>query len=378
MTAGGRALRVGASPRSGMLTDSVSEPAAGFRAASGLPGTRLTREFLAPRRSVSILPGMRPVWRRSAVLAVLVALAGASAFPPEARAAEPALEVDPASKKKAAKKFREGERAYQRHDYPKAAAAFEEAYAIAPHPAALFNAARAYQKAGELTRAANLTARYLQSADESEKRRAQANALLSELTPKLGRIEVTAESAEDVSIDDAPVELETTFVDPGDHVVSGVFDGERVERKMEVVAGSLARVILEPPAPEPDVPPQPYGEGHDEAAQKDAPASRKGLPPTVVYVGAGATAFFAGLTIWSGLDTNAAREDYDQNPTQQGLDEGEAKQSRTNLFLGVTAVLGVGTGVVALLFTDWSDEPASQESVELGVGPGSVFVTGRF
>ena len=96
------------------------------------------------------------------------------AAPASAEAKGDAAEPDSGTKAKAATKFKEGERAFKRHEYATAAAAFEEAYAIAPHPAALFNAATAHQKAGKLTRAANLCARYLRDAPEDDSRREKA------------------------------------------------------------------------------------------------------------------------------------------------------------------------------------------------------------
>jgi hypothetical protein len=97
-----------------------------------------------------------------------------------------------------------------------------------------------------------------------------------------------------------------------------------------------------------------------------------------VFVGAGATVVLGGLTIWSGLDTQAAREDYDQNPTPEGLDEGRGKQRRTNLLLGVTAAVGVATGVIALWFTEWKPSKQSHADVLLQLGPTSIAVYGSF
>jgi uncharacterized protein HemY len=62
-------------------------------------------------------------------------------------------ELSAEDKARAAKLFRDGEAAFRRHQYDKAGEAFEEANSIAPHAAALFNAARAWEKAGMLVRA---------------------------------------------------------------------------------------------------------------------------------------------------------------------------------------------------------------------------------
>ncbi|MCC6903163.1 MAG: hypothetical protein IT377_29600 [Polyangiaceae bacterium] len=294
-------------------------------------------------------------------------------------AAGPAVGQD--SKAEAAQRFKEGEKAFKRHEYAVAAKAFEEAHAIAPHPAALFNAATAHQKAGDLVRAANLCARYLRDAPEDDARREKANALIGELMPKLGRIQIKDRGAKNVQLDGKALDAETTYVDPGDHTVSGEFGDKTVQRKLSVVAGSLVKVALDPPQRESAA----LEEEGDSPAPTNEPDQAKngdkGLSPTLFYVGLGVTAVVGGVTLWSGLDTNKARDEYDAEPTPEGLDEGRAKQSRTNLLLGATAVVGVGTAVVGLFLTNWKGKPKAApppEDAGLLVGPGFVGARGRF
>jgi hypothetical protein len=310
-----------------------------------------------------------------ALPALIVWMAMALSAPARAQSAEPSAD----DKARAAKLFRDGEAAFRQHRYDKAGEAFEEANAIAPHPAALFNAARAWEKAGMLVRAANLCARYLADAPEDDARRTKANALIAELIPKLGRIQVVDKGAKNVEIDGAPRELDVTYVDPGDHTVTGVFGDRVVRRKISIVAGSLERVVLDRPKPT-KTPVAPEPEPEPEAdADRDAPRDDKPLSPTWVWVGAGTTAVLGGLTIWSGLDTQSAREDYDANPTPEGLDEGRGKQRRTNVLLGATAVVGAGTAAIALLLTEWSpsDETPGAE-VSLRLGPAALLLDGKF
>lgn len=307
------------------------------------------------------------------LLTVVSALSGASLTEPGAASA---AELSAAEKKRAADLFRDGERAFKRHEYPAAAARFEEANAIAPHPAALFNAARAHQKAGDLVRAANLCARYLRDAPANDSRRTSANALLAELRPKVGRISIET-SADSASIDGVAVELDETFVDPGDHVVTARFGEQEVRRNVTVVAGSLERIVLEPPAAPPPSPEDPGDEPPAEDAPEQ-PAAGKPLPPTWFWVGVGATALLGGATVWSGLDTNSAREQYDKNPTPGGLDDGRSKQSRTNLLLGSTAVVAALTATTGLWLTEFGKKKQSDEAFGLSIGPGGAAVAGRF
>lgn len=92
-----------------------------------------------------------------------------------------------------------------------------------------------------------------------------------------------------------------------------------------------------------------------------------GLSPVVFFVGAGLTAVAAGLLVWSGLDTMGKNDDYEAYATSPGAtfdraralyDDAAGAQTRTNVFLGVTAGLAIGTGVL-LLLTDWGDSESS-------------------
>src|SRR5258708_39824655 len=96
--------------------------------------------------------------------AVLFALAFASVSAVNALAFAQGEGVSTASaddRRQAAKDFADGDRAFKEGDYRGAAVAYERAYARVPHHSALWNAARAWQRAGELARAANHYAHYL-------------------------------------------------------------------------------------------------------------------------------------------------------------------------------------------------------------------------
>jgi hypothetical protein len=301
---------------------------------------------------------------RGAPLALLVATILCVSAPAYGEAPERA---------RAAKIFRSAEAAFRQHDYRRAAEGFEEANAIAPHPSALFNAARAWEKAGELVVAANLCARYLRDAPADDARRSKANALIADLIPKLGRIEVIDKGAKDVAIDGRPRELEVTYVDPGDHTVTGVFGDRIARRKLHVIAGSLARVALERPKSAAAAPVE-EPEGSELPAAE--PRELRPLSPAHVWVGAGLTAALAGLTVWSGLDTVSAREQYDEKPTPEGLDEGRGKQRRTNVLLGATLVVAISTGVAAAWLTEW--RPPEAADLSMRIGPSWLAIEGSF
>lgn len=269
-----------------------------------------------------------------------------------------AAEPTPEARKAAARHFAEAERAYAAEDWTQAANAFEAAYKAAPHPDPLWNAARAWQRAGEHARAANLYARYLREAPGNAHDRSNATKALAQLAQKLGRVEIHAAAGiEDVKVDAKPVEGESVFVVPGTHVVSGREGARSVEQTVNVAAGAVISVALAEPSPPSPAPtavasppttaqPSPVGDA-------PPPKPTRGIAPVLVYVGVALTVVAGGVTVWSGLDTAAARRDWDRAPTQQKLDAGRTKMTRTNVLLGTTVGLGVLTAVTAIFVVDW-------------------------
>jgi serine/threonine-protein kinase len=193
----------------------------------------------------------------------------------------------------AGKRFREGERLFAKHDYGAAAAAFEEAYSIAPHPDALLNAIDARRKAGDLVLAARNCQRLIRDYPD-DKAASDARGHLGEITPKVARLELQViGAATGVAVDGASIELAGSgptevYVDAGDHLVTGTVDGKPLERRITVVAGARGNVLLQAaPAPA-------------EAERPTAPTSptestsQKPLHPAVFFVGAGLTAAAGG------------------------------------------------------------------------------------
>jgi hypothetical protein len=100
-------------------------------------------------------------------------------------------------------------------------------------------------------------------------------------------------------------------------------------------------------------------------AEREPPPARgsRVLPPLVVYVGAGLTLISGGLTVWSGLDTLHARDRY--RAGDLSLEEGQARQSRTNALFWTSIGLAVSSAVLAIAFVDWHRGP---RQVRVGLG----------
>jgi hypothetical protein len=248
----------------------------------------------------------------------------------------------PEEDKNAAARFHEGERAYAAGDYRKAAEAFELAYAAKPHHAPLWNAARSRERSGEPVRAANLLEKYLHDAPTGARDRDQATLDLVALTNRLGRIEVRTAEASQIRVDDVASDASLVYVTPGEHIVTGISGDVPLRRLVTVRAGEVVSVSLTPPAegqrPPPSFPvPQP----------RSQPQPRHGLP-LPLFIGTASLTLLAGTFVAiSGADTVQGKNAFVRNPTQERLDSAFSAQTRTNILVATTAILGAATLILA-------------------------------
>ena len=98
--------------------------------------------------------------------------------------------------------FNSGQKAFQAGRFIEAAKAFEEAFRLKPHPAPLINAGDAYEKAGELAKAARIYERVMTLEQSGEQDRSDATDRLAKVTPELGRIELGGVASIKARIDD--------------------------------------------------------------------------------------------------------------------------------------------------------------------------------
>lgn len=265
--------------------------------------------------------------------------------------------------------FEEGERAFEAHDYVLAARAFEQAYRAAPHHAPVWNAARSWDRAGEWARAANAYAKYLRLAPADAPDRNAATEALETLGAKLGRIEIHAPGIDIVRVDDALIEERSVYVYSGMHVIEGQTQEGPIRRTENVEVGSIRSVALvdeeKRDAPEtPTNPPlvaQTAGSVPPLPGSKVISAPNRGsnwFGPVTIVTGA-LTVVSAGLLLWSGLDTLAARNEFDALPTAGKLATGKDKQLRTNLLVGSTVTTAVATGV---FFSLWKRKESTLQA----------------
>jgi hypothetical protein len=300
-------------------------------------------------------------------------------------------DVSDRDRKAAQTSFQEGQKAFKSGDFRLAAERFDEAYKRAPHHAPLWNAGRAWHRAGELTRAANIYAKYLREAPSNAPDRNRATAALKEVQTKLGRIDVHATGVGDVKVDGEPFEGEGVYVVPGAHVVEGLTKSEpreSVRFPQSVSAGQIVSVALVPPAAPPPPPPPvavivpatavPVASGATTTTTTPGSASSGGVSPWFFVAGTVVTLAAGGVTVWSGLDVSSKKDAYlGGEQTQAKYDAGKSAEMRTNVLIGVTGGLALLTVVTGLFLVDWKGS-GGKDRVTAKVGPGQLFLEGSF
>ena len=314
---------------------------------------------------------------------------------PVARAAPTADDV-----KAAAAAFDLGKAAYKKQNWVEAAEQFEAADSRAPSAAALELALRSRDKAGQIDRAAILAELGLERHSGEPALKKLATSVIARAKKELYTLHVSCRPACDLVLGTILVHGEastarTVYLVPGEVQVSASWSGRRARvAPIQAVAGGSSESAFTPPepAPEPrDEQQKSEGPAPTPAVVKVTPArdpgadAGGGLPPVVFFVGAGLTAVAAGVTVWSGIDTQnnpgadtVRTECAGQGTSCPAYQDGLDRQQRTNILLGVTAGLAVTTGVIGALLTDWSGKPAQSARLEPWLGVGSVGARGRF
>jgi hypothetical protein len=262
----------------------------------------------------------------------------------------------------AAARFEEGTKAFEVGDFRRAAEAFDAADRLAPNPDALWNAARAWHRAGEAARAATLYARYLRAAPPDATDRGTATTQLATLSPRLARIEVHGEGIVQLTIDDTPCEDRILYVSRGAHVLTATVRGKPMRKEQQVEAGDVVSVVFEPPGAESTLAEPP----RVEPTPKPANPPRKGWSRWVAVSGIVLTSIAVGLTIASGVDTDNALTKFEEQGSQDNLSSGQSKQLRTNILLGTSIALGGATAAAAIWLVDWHP---GDHHVQVGLEP---------
>jgi hypothetical protein len=292
--------------------------------------------------------------------------------------AQEAAEPTAADIKAAGQEFDLGRRAFRAKEWVEAAEHFEAADARAPSTVALQLAISARDRAGQPDRAATLAALALGRHPEDKNLAKVSEAVLKKSRAELYEITVTCDEPCDLVIDTKlvhgrPTNTRTLFVPAGTYSLRAGWSHARAERKpIEATAGGKAELAFQaPPVPE-EPAEEPSGAPPPEQAPPPEPdvrvEAKGGWSPTVFWVGVGLTGVAGIATVWSGIDTlNNPGEDRVRDECV-GLGEscpayqdGLANERRTNILLGVTAVLGVATAAIGAFATDWQGGDTAEQ-----------------
>ena len=294
------------------------------------------------------------------VLATMSALGPAPALAQSGTAGaqtSTASEPSAADRQAAGQAYDRATAAYLARDYPRAATLFETAYRLAPASAALLQAVRAHERAGNNLRAATLALRLqaFYASDAAASR--QAETTLAATSAQFARIDVTCAGTCTLELDGVLQEHTSFFAAPGvTHTVRATFETGPVEHSVRGTAGATERVSFEAPA-------APIADAHDEQTDSgdERGGSGSGLSPIPFVIVLVATAAAGGVLVWSGLDALDGVPAYQAMPTAERLREGQSRELRTNILIGVTGALAL-TALVLAIVTDWDGDGSPAQS----------------
>ncbi|MBN1654984.1 MAG: hypothetical protein JXA30_14540 [Deltaproteobacteria bacterium] len=299
----------------------------------------------------------------------------------------------------AAEAYDRGTAAYLAHDYARAAQWFETANRMAGAAAALIQAIRSHMYAKNEMRAATLA---IQLNDEYPNEPAAvqyANEILGEHEKKFLRIDVSCDRCK-VDLNGTLQEYLSFFVEPNtSHTLIAHFDTGDVEKEVLGQAGETQRVVFEPPGEQTE---RDIGPGESTGPDGSVfPTSERGeqlkdegkpLSPIFTYIGAGITVGLGVAAIIAAVDMYSGKKEYEDKAAEyqrvvdaQGenspeakkiydeadelLDAGETKEIVTPILIVSTATFAAATGVIALFFTDWSDDEKEERELSTSVAP---------
>jgi hypothetical protein len=302
----------------------------------------------------------------------------------------------------AERSFAAGREAYKNGAFGEAAENFERADANAPNDRVIELAITAREKAGNLDRAATLAQLAIERHPESERLRKLGEPILERAKEEMFAVAIVCDEPCTLLdgtriVHGAPATQRFVFLTPGTHTIRATWSENRSESKpIEGKANEMQELAFN--APElPQVEDAPAAGTTDDGVGDTGPREPpSGLDPLYFFIGAGLTVATGGVAIWSGIDTlnNPGKARVEEDCANLTVDtcetykEGKRKELRTNILIAATGVLGVGTAVLGVLFTNWSGEksaaaPAERKTAKvspwIGVGDGAMLgAQGRF
>jgi len=272
----------------------------------------------------------------------------------------------------AARAYSLGQQAELAGDFRAASEHYELADRMVPSPEALRSAVRMRLKAGDeaiaATRAEVLAHRYRD--DRSQELAAE---ILKRLRAKLARVSLTCTAPCAALVDGGALGVEEArehvfYLEPGQHRVAADF-GAAGSQEQAVAAEAGVPITVALAAPD-----RPAGLALERRGDVHEAARPHGLRLGWFVASGALTVAMAGVTVWSGLDVLKHNDAYERNPTREKLEDGQSRERRTDILLGVSLAAAVTTGIIALN-TRWSPAEAegpaesAEPAASLGVAP---------
>lgn len=291
--------------------------------------------------------------------------------------------------------FRRGVELFQEGAFRPSLVEFQRAYEISPDYRLLYNIAQAQYQVHDYLGAAQSYEAYLAQGGSSvpENRRAQVEEVLSSLSQRVGRVEITvSRDGADVYMDDTKIGTSpirsAVLVNLGRHrVLARSTDGAYAAQIIEVAGGDVTHITLKPNLP---------SEGANPAA--GAPTARADLTPdwsarrkVAVTSWSLAAALLAGGIV-SGVYTEKADDHLDRvladaNPNRRRVSDARARvrglMVTSDVLFGAAAVAAVTGTVLWVLDVRAEKKPESRRQlgvskVRLDVGVASLGLRGQF
>ncbi len=238
----------------------------------------------------------------------------------------------------AAKSFAEAEAAFARRDFTAAAAAFEQAARLVPHPSPWLNAAEAWERAGELVRAAEDLDQVLAMPDVATQIQTEAESRLTRMEPKLALLEVRGPRTMMVAIDsgtDGYIPARRRLL-PGKHsmrVIDLTLSSSGRTEELSLRPGEIRIVDLAAQKAAGDPLRSSNGEPADPpgmATEVNEGPSTLGTIPTASWVATGVGVAAAAVGGAFGALTLGAQKRYEGSSTQAIADEFYLDKTVTN------------------------------------------------
>ncbi len=304
---------------------------------------------------------------------------------------------DDDARARAAQAYKRGVAATDRGDHREAAKEFALADATAPNPVALRAALDAAVDADEPVLGSELVARASRAPVEGLLAKS-VEAAKKKFAGRAGRLEVVCPERATclATLDGSAIKVGApTWTRSGQHTVVVQLDGVAQTKLVEVGPDEVATVTpapvaasVAPPGPatpgSPSVPPPSFPPLPPASEPEPSSPSRTGLWITgglTVAVGAfaGVFAFRAKTAHDDFVSADCPRVPH--SSCEELKVDGEDTQRTANILFGITGALAVGTGVVALFFTDWGGpkkKAGSAAFVAPTTGGATLGWSGRF